>query len=103
MPTSGVYLFTEAGAHLCVGRSNTQRGRHGRHCRPGATNRQPAFAFPLAREKTRHKEATYRIHGGCSWPMEQSDFRVAFDEAKARIRAMEYRYVENGRCHSSGA
>jgi hypothetical protein len=42
MPKSGVYLFTEAGRHLYVGRSNVLRGRHGRHCRPGATYRQCA-------------------------------------------------------------
>jgi hypothetical protein len=94
MPVSGVYLFTEAGRHLYVGRSNSLRGRHGRHCRPGATHRQAAFAFQLAREKTGHKEATYRAEGGRSWLMDQPDFQSAFDEAKGRIRAMEYRYVE---------
>jgi hypothetical protein len=93
MPASGVYLFTEAGRHLYVGRSNSLRGRHGRHCRPGATHRQADFAFLLAREKTGHKEATYRTQGGRSWLMEQPDFKAAFDEGKARMRAMEYRYV----------
>jgi hypothetical protein len=94
MPASGVYLFTEAGRHLYVGRSNTLRGRHSRHCRPGATHRQAAFAFQLAREKTGYREATYRPAGGRSWLMEQPNFRAAFEEAKGRIRAMEYRYVE---------
>jgi hypothetical protein len=44
MPQSGVYLFTEAGRHLYVGRSNALCGRYGRHCRPGATStvRQPS-------------------------------------------------------------
>jgi len=51
MSTCGVYLFTENGKHLYVGRSNDLRGRYGRHCRPGATERQAAFAFQLAREK----------------------------------------------------
>ena len=41
MPKSGVYLFTEAGRHLYVGRSNVLRARYGRHCHPGATGRQP--------------------------------------------------------------
>jgi hypothetical protein len=39
MPTSGVYLFSERGVHLYVGRSNSLRARYGRHCRPGATHR----------------------------------------------------------------
>jgi hypothetical protein len=52
MPKSGVYLFSEKGRHLYVGRSNTLRKRHGRHCCPGATYKQAAFAFLLAREAT---------------------------------------------------
>jgi hypothetical protein len=31
MPVSGVYLFTEKGRHLYVGRSNVLRKRYGRH------------------------------------------------------------------------
>jgi hypothetical protein len=64
MLASGVYLFTEVGRHLYVGRSNTLPGRYGRHCRPGATHREAAFAFQLARETTGHTEATYRTEGG---------------------------------------
>ncbi len=51
MPQCGVCLFTERGRHLYVGRSNNLRGRYGRHCRPGATSKQAAFAFLLARER----------------------------------------------------
>src|SRR5262245_45783134 len=49
VPASGVYLFSEAGQHLYVGRSNGIRGRIGRHCRPSATHRMAAFAFRLAK------------------------------------------------------
>jgi hypothetical protein len=59
MPTSGVYLFTENGKHLYVGRSNALRGRHGRHCRPGATHRQAAFAFG-ARTSARPRSLTQK-------------------------------------------
>jgi len=52
IPECGVYLFTENDRHLYVGRSNDLRGRYGRHCRPGATDRQAAFAFQLARGAT---------------------------------------------------
>ena len=60
MPKSGVYLFTEDGQPIYVGRSNGLRQRHGRHCRPGATYREAAFAFQLAREKTGRTKAAYK-------------------------------------------
>jgi hypothetical protein len=95
MPKSGVYLFSEGGKPLYVGRSNTMRQRHGRHCRPGATHKQAAFAFLLAREQTGLKVATYKAgEGSRAGLMEQPAFRDAFIAAKARIRKMEYRFVE---------
>jgi hypothetical protein len=95
MPRSGVYLFTEAGQHLYVGRSNVLRGRYGRHCRPGATHRQAAFAFQLAREITGRTQATYRAgEGSRAGLILDPVFAAAFAAAKERIRRMEYRYVE---------
>jgi hypothetical protein len=95
MPTSGIYLFTEARRHLYVGRSNVLRSRHGRHCRPGATHRQAAFAFQLAREVTGRIAATYRAgEGSRAGLMLDPAFAAAFAAAKERIRKMEYRYVE---------
>lgn len=95
MPRSGVYLFTEAGQHLYVGRSNVLRARYGRHCLPGATYRQAAFAFLLARESTGLTQAAYRAGEGSRAGLAlQPVFAAAFTAAKARIRKMEYRYVE---------
>jgi hypothetical protein len=95
MPKSGVYLFTEKGRHLYVGRSNVLRGRYGRHCRPGATHRQAAFAFQLARETTDRITASYRAgEGSRAGLMLDPVFAAAFTAAKERIRGMEYRYVE---------
>lgn len=95
MPKSGVYLFTEAGKHLYVGRSNVLRGRYGRHCRPGATHRQAAFAFQLAREATGRTAVAYRAgEGSRVGLMLDPAFSAAFMIAKERIRKMEYRYVE---------
>jgi hypothetical protein len=97
MPDSGVYLFTENGRHLYVGRSNVLRKRHGRHCRPGATHRQAAFAFQLAREATGRTEVAYRAGDGSrDGLMLDPVFAAAFTAAKERIRAMDYRYVEEG-------
>jgi len=90
MPRSGVYLFTENGKHLYVGRSNVLRKRHGRHCRPGATHRQAAFAFLLAREKTGRINPSYKAGAESrDGLMESPEFRTAFEAAKARIRSME--------------
>jgi len=95
MPRAGVYLFTENGRHLYVGRSNDLRGRHGRHCRPGATARQAAFAFLLAREFTGFMKASYKAgENSRAGLMKKRDFVAAFNAAKERIKRMEYRYVE---------
>jgi hypothetical protein len=79
---------------LYVGRSNFLRRRYGRHCDPSAEHNQAAFAFQLAREGTGYVDAAYRKEGGRKWLIEQPNFRGAFDEAKRRIRNMDYRYVE---------
>jgi len=95
MPASGVYLFTENGRHLYVGRSNMLRKRHARHCLPGATHRQAAFAFQLAREATGRTKASYKVGDDSRVGlMLDATFSAAFTAAKERIRAMDYRYVE---------
>jgi hypothetical protein len=95
MPKSGVYLFPDKGRHLYVGRSNGLRGRYGRHCRPGATHRMSSFAFQLTREATGKTVVSYRPGPGSrSGLMLNPTFSEAFTGAKARIRGMEYRYVE---------
>lgn len=94
MPREGVYLFSEGGIHLYVGRSRHIRRRIARHSRPGATHRMAAFAFRLARETTGHLSATYKREGSRAELMMDPAFREAFDRAKARIREMDVRYVE---------
>jgi predicted GIY-YIG superfamily endonuclease len=95
MPKAGVYVLSEAGQFLYVGRSNDIRGRIGRHCRPGATHRMAAFAFRLARHATGRLEATYKGGEGSRAALVlEPGFAAAFLEAKARIREMELRYVE---------
>jgi hypothetical protein len=94
MPLSGVYLFSEGGTYLYAGRSNNLRSRHGRHCRPGATYRQAAFAFQLARHQTGLKVPSYKPGSGSrAGLMELPEFAAAFVSAKARIREMDYRFV----------
>ena len=91
----GVYLLSEGEKHLYVGRSNDIKKRIGRHSRPGATHRMAAFAFRLAREVTGNLKATYKKgNGSRSALMEDEKFVAAFDAAKARIRKMNLRFVE---------
>jgi len=93
MPRSGIYLFTENGRHLYVGRSNDLRGRYRNHC--GATERGAPFAFLLAREATGRTRASYRTGADSrAGLMLDPVFAAAFAAAKERIRAMEFRYVE---------
>lgn len=95
-PTSGIYVFTEGDRHMYVGRSKRIRKRLGNHCRPSASHRMAAFAFKLAREDTGRLKATYKTEGSRGKLMEDPIFAEAFDAAKARIRRMEVRTVDEG-------
>ena len=95
MPRKGVYLLSDGNNHLYVGRSNDIKKRIGRHARPGATHRMAAFAFRLAREATGNLKATYKKNEGSrSALMEDEKFVAEFGSAKARIRTMNLRFVE---------
>jgi hypothetical protein len=95
MPRQGVYLFSEGGVYLYVGRSNKMRSRYGRHCNPGATHRMAAFAFKLAREATGKMTASYKPDDDSrKGLMLNPEFSAAFKAAKARIREMDFRFVE---------
>ena len=94
MPRSGVYLFSEAGRHLYVGRSNDLRG----------DTRATVDRGPLTGR--RRSPSCWRGGYGpnrCGLSAGENSraglmldpaFAAAFNAAKERIRAMEYRYVE---------
>lgn len=44
-PVSGVYLFSEEGKHLYVGRSRKIGQRYGQHTRPSAPHNQASFCL----------------------------------------------------------
>ena len=91
----GVYLFTENGRHLYVGRSDRLFERYKNHWGPRKTEREAAFAFKLAREATGYMKPTYKKGPGSRQNLAlDPTFGKAFTDAKARIRAMEYRWVE---------
>jgi hypothetical protein len=94
MPTAGIYLFTERGRHLYVGRSNNIRQRLRLHWRSGATHHMATFAFRLAREATGKLKATYKPEGSRGALIKNPRFRKEFERQKARIGAMQVRFVE---------
>jgi hypothetical protein len=95
VPKAGVYLLSEGDRHLYVGRSNGIRRRIGRHCLAWATHRMAALAFRLAREATGNLVASYKKgEGSRAGLMENEAFVQAFTAAKARIRAMDLRFIE---------
>ncbi len=94
MPSRGVYLFTELGRHLYVGRTNSLRTRISSHCRPSAPHGTAPFAFRLAKEKCGVGKATYKKGSGRADIVKEAEMEREFKAAKARIRAMQVRFVE---------
>lgn len=94
LPSKCVYLFSEQSRSMYVGRTKHLRNRLRQHSTPAAQHNQAVFAFKLAREKTGHKEAAYKKQGSRGALSTEPVFAKAFSEAKARVRNMELRFVE---------
>ncbi|MFX1566596.1 MAG: GIY-YIG nuclease family protein [Promethearchaeota archaeon] len=92
MPLAGIYLLSEHGKALYVGRTNNLRNRLQYHTRN--KHNQATFAFLLAREKTGKTKASYQKVGSREDLLNQPDFRFAFDEARQRIKEMDVQFVE---------
>ena len=94
LPIRGIYLFSENGNHLYVGRSDNIRSRLGLHTRPSSDYCQASFATLLAKEICQ-LTASYRYRR--KDPLHfanQRKFRDALAASKTRIKAMEVRVVE---------
>jgi hypothetical protein len=96
VPFQGIYLFSESGRHLYVGRTQRQsiRTRISQHCIPSARQNEAVFAFKLAREMTGYLRASYRTRNSRASLLTNPAFKKAFLTAKERVRQMELRYVE---------
>jgi len=92
MPLAGIYLLSEHGKSLYVGRTNKLRNRLKYHTQNN--HNQATFAFLLAREKTGKIKASYQKAGSREDLLTQPDFRSAFDEARQRIKEMDVQFVE---------
>lgn len=94
-PRECVYLFSEQGKSLYVGRTRHLRQRMRQHSIPSSQHNQAVFAFRLARQDTGRLVAAYT--GDATRALLAANdpaFATAFTGAKARVRAMELRYVE---------
>ena len=92
IPLHGIYLLSEGEKHLYVGRSDTMPTRLRNQCY--GTHRQAAFAFKLAREAIGFTNVTYQRVGSRDELIKRVEFVEAFQQAQARIRIMDLRYVQ---------
>lgn len=79
---------------MYVGRTNNIRQRIQQHCRPGSGHNSAPFAFRLAREERNVLKATYTAIGSRESLLRETNFADAFLAAKARVRSMQVRAVE---------
>jgi predicted GIY-YIG superfamily endonuclease len=94
-PLECVYLFSENGRHLYVGRTRKLSQRLRQHSIPSSQHNQAVFAFRLAREATGRLEAAYSGAGRrAALVTDDPIFGAAFDTAKTRVRSMQVRYVQ---------
>ena len=92
---AGVYMFSEGGSHLYVGRTRNVRSRYGQHTRIGTGHNNAPFAFKLAREATGILRSTYKSdETSRANLMLNEDFLAAFNIALERMREMEFRFIE---------
>jgi predicted GIY-YIG superfamily endonuclease len=94
LPEKCIYLFSENGMALYVGTTNHFRQRMRQHSIDASQHNQAVFAFRLARAETGKTIADYSKEGSRSALLRDKQFANAFQRAKARIRDMELRYVE---------
>ncbi len=94
MPKAGIYLFSENGQNLYVGRTNTIRKKLQNHCRPSSGHNSATFAFRLSREITGVTKATYTSKGSRAELEKEPYFKKIFSEQKLRVRNMDVRFVE---------
>ena len=94
LPKRAIYLFSENGKHLYVGRTNNLRNRLRGHCSPSSRHFSAVFAFRIAREDTGFTKASYKPEGSRANLCEHPVFGPAFLAAKRRVADMEIRYVE---------
>ena len=93
IPERGIYAFYEGGSPLYVGRSNSIKKRLLLHSRPSSRHNSATFAFILAKESA--CQVGIEITGKQRKEIESDpQFKMLYEEAKARVATMEIRIVE---------
>jgi len=94
LPEKCIYVLSEKKNYLYVGRTRRLRQRLRQHSVAGAQHNQAVFAFKLAREATGRLAAAYSSKGSRKAMCAEPAFAKAFKDAKARVRNMDLRFVE---------
>jgi hypothetical protein len=88
----GIYLFSESGRSLYVGRTDDLRKRLANHRH--RSHNTATFAFLLARHETGKRAASYHASGSRADLLKNDQiFCAAFDRARERIAEMDVRVV----------
>lgn len=93
LPERCVYLFSESGLPLYVGRTNHLSKRVKQHSAAWAQHNQAVFAFRLARHETGKVLPGYTKETARATLLSDPVFSAAFVHAKERIRSMQLRFV----------
>jgi hypothetical protein len=104
-PRECVYLFSDVGKHLYVGRTRHLRQRMRQHSIPSSRHNQAVFAFRIARETTGRLVATYTGDGTRALPRWTGQNRPFVDTSKPaiageRIEASEFYRTLSPDCNS---
>jgi hypothetical protein len=92
---SGVYLFSEAGRSLYVGRTRDVRKRYAQHTRRSSGHNSAPFAFKLARHATGFIKSDYKpAETSRAGLLLNGEFARAFAVSVDRVRRMEFRFVQ---------
>lgn len=94
LPKRAVYLFSQNGEDLYVGRTNDLRTRLRGHCSTASKHFSATLAFRIARQKSGRTKATYAAKGSRADLCNDEIFAAMFHDAKQQVANMDVRYVE---------
>ena len=89
---AGVYLFSELGQPIYVGQTRTLRRRRSQHTRVSSRHNEATLAFIFAKAAAERPDINrHRTRKDLG---DDASFALLFSEARERVAAMEFRYVE---------
>src|SRR4051794_5040093 len=88
----GVYLFTEKGVHRYIGRTRNANRRLGEHIQKSSPQNSAPFAFNIAKAEAAREGIEFI--GTREEIAATPEFAPYFQQAKERIRAMDFQVIE---------